>query len=198
MKRLLTLMLACAAILVMGIAATAVRADGGTDSPQDQAENGTTTTQPCTTQAGDSRARMSEDRHGTSGDDNESGTSGDDNMTGDEGDDDLCGDQGDDDLNGGSGDDVLKGASGNDTLVGGSGNDNEQGDAGDDDLQGDRGADHLNGGKGNDDISGGPGNDVINSRDGQRDVVNCGAGHDRVRADRKDRVAKNCESVSRG
>src|SRR5438874_1268123 len=77
------------------------------------------------------------------------------------------------------------------------GNDDERGGAGDDNLQGDRGADDLNGGKGDDHIDGGPGNDVINSRDGQRDVVNCGSGFDRVRADHKDRIAKNCESVKR-
>jgi hypothetical protein len=46
-------------------------------------------------------------------------------------------------------------------------------------------------------IAAGAGNDVINTRDGQRDVVNCGRGHDRVRADRNDKVASNCESVKR-
>ena len=142
MKRLLTLMLACAAVLVMGIAAAGVRAEGGDDGSGDHS---TPTTQSCSTQANDDRfARAAED--GTSGDDNTSGTSGDDRMSGEQGDD---------------------------------------------------GADDLNGGKGDDDINGGPGNDVINSRDGQRDVVNCGAGRDRVRADRKDRVARNCESVKR-
>ena len=41
MKRLMTLMLACAAILVMAIAATAARADHGAD------DNTTTAAQPC-------------------------------------------------------------------------------------------------------------------------------------------------------
>jgi len=47
-------------------------------------------------------------------------------------------------------------------------------------------------------ITAGAGNDRINVRDGQRDVVNCGRGFDRVKADRKDRIARNCESVKRG
>jgi hypothetical protein len=38
---------------------------------------------------------------------------------------------------------------------------------------------------------------VINVRDGQKDTVSCGAGNDRVIADKIDRVAKDCESVSR-
>jgi hypothetical protein len=56
----------------------------------------------------------------------------------------------------------------------------------------------MSGGKGRDDINSGTGNDVISSRDGQRDVVTCGRGFDRVRADRKDHVSKSCESVKRG
>jgi hypothetical protein len=124
LKRLLTLMLACGAIVVLGVAAAAVRAEDGSDdgarSCDVRHEN----------EAGDdhgtdSRAVASEDRDGTSGDDDERGTSGD------------------------------------------------------------------------DDIQGHSGNDTINSRDGQRDVVTCGRGRDRVRADRKDRVARGCESVKR-
>src|SRR3954454_1547353 len=194
MKRLLTLMLTCAAILVMAIAATAVRAEGGSDD-----NSGTQTAQPCDVRHGenepgddhgtDSRAIASDDREGTSGDDDQDGTAeddhvrghdgddderggdGDDDLQGDDGDDDLCGDDGDDHLNGGRGDDVLKGGRGNDTLVGGKGHDDHEGDS--------------------------P-NDTINSRDGQRDVVRCGRGRDRVRADRRDRVARTCESVKRG
>src|SRR6478609_5704384 len=114
MKRLVTLMLACAAILVMAIAATAVRASDGSD------DNGTQTcdvrqggTEPGDDNGTDARAIASEDRNGTSGDDNEQGTSGDDDiqgragdddLQGEQGDDDLCGDQGDDDINGGPGD----------------------------------------------------------------------------------------------
>jgi hypothetical protein len=46
-------------------------------------------------------------------------------------------------------------------------------------------------------VSGGPGNDRINAANGQRDRIRCGRGSDRVRADRQDRVAGDCEVVSR-
>jgi Ca2+-binding RTX toxin-like protein len=42
---------------------------------------------------------------------------------------------------------------------------------------------------------GGP--DTINSRDTVRDIVHCGAGRDTVRADRLDRVRRDCERVAR-
>jgi hypothetical protein len=34
-------------------------------------------------------------------------------------------------------------------------------------------------------------------RDGIRDRVNCGSGRDTVTADRKDKIARNCERVTR-
>ena len=46
-------------------------------------------------------------------------------------------------------------------------------------------------------ISGGAGNDTITARDGKRDRISCGSGRDKVTADKRDRVAKNCERVSR-
>ncbi len=78
------------------------------------------------------------------------------------------------------GDDSLKGAEGNDALCG---ND---------------GADTLTGGPGSDHLSGGPGGDTLKARDNHRDFVSCGPGVDRVSADRLDRVAGDCERVSRG
>ncbi|MCA1587134.1 MAG: hypothetical protein LC744_00150 [Chloroflexi bacterium] len=72
------------------------------------------------------------------------------------------------------------GGSGNDRINGGSGND------------------RLFGGANIDNFSGGSGNDVISARDGRRDTVNCGTGRDRVTADRRDRVSRNCERVRRG
>ena len=152
---------------------------------------------------------------GTSGDDHMDGgdqademqgDQGDDVIDGQQGDDDMCGDQGDDDMNGGPGNDNMAGGPGNDRLNGGSGNDDLEGDAGDDTefgdagndtLRGDSGNDVLVGGRGRDHLSGGRGNDVIRARDGRRDVIRCGAGHDRVIADHKDKVADDCESVSR-
>src|SRR4051812_40351383 len=193
MKRLFTLMLACAAIIVFAIAATAVRAEDGSDDQRTQ------TAQPCDNRQGeneagddhgtDSRAIASDDREGTSGNDDQDGTSGDDNLNGRAGDDDERGDAGDDDLNGGEGDDDLCGDADDDDLNGG---------PGDDVLKGGAGNDRIVGGKGHDEIEGDSGNDRINSRDGQRDVVKCGRGRDHVRADRKDRVSRTCESVRRG
>src|SRR3954453_18546151 len=119
MKRLFTLMLACAAIIVFAIAATAVRAEDGSDD-----NSGTQAAQPCDVRQGDneagddhgsdSRAIASDDREGTSGNDDQNGTSGEDSVNGRGGDDDERGGAGDDDLNGDAGDDDLCGDDGND------------------------------------------------------------------------------------
>ena len=50
---------------------------------------------------------------------------------------------------------------------------------------------------GNDTIPGGAGNDRINIVGGGRDVVRCGPGDDRALADGHDRVAADCERISR-
>jgi dipeptidyl aminopeptidase/acylaminoacyl peptidase len=55
------------------------------------------------------------------------------------------------------------------------------------------GADVLDGGAGADRIFGGSGSDTILSRDGEFDVVGCGAGRDAVVADRTDLVGLDCE-----
>ena len=59
------------------------------------------------------------------------------------------------------------------------------------------GSDRLTGGKGRDIMLGAGGTDMIKARDGQRDVIKCGPGKDKVVADRSDRVAKDCEQVRR-
>jgi Tol biopolymer transport system component len=100
----------------------------------------------------------------------------------------LAGTARNDKLNGLGGNDTLNGFGGNDTLNGGLGNDR---------LFGGAGNDHLIGGPGLDLLNGGAGNDTIDSRDGQRDTVDCGAGHDTVHADKHDVVSKNCEAVTR-
>jgi hypothetical protein len=84
--------------------------------------------------------------------------------------------------------DVLRGLGGPDTILGG---------AGDDLLDGGTGNDTLVGGRGRDVLYGRAGNDVLSVRDGRRDRVSCGAGRDRVIADRLDTVARDCERVSR-
>lgn len=108
---------------------------------------------------------------------------------------------GNDVLKGGAGDDCLYGDSGNDILDGGAGDDKLYGGSGNDALSGGPGADTLDGGAGNDRLTGGPGanklvggrgNDTINARNGTKDVVNCGKGRDRVRADRSDKLS-GCE-----
>jgi RTX calcium-binding nonapeptide repeat (4 copies) len=100
-------------------------------------------------------------------------------------------------LVGEAGDDVLIGGRQADTLVGGDGNDR---------LTGAGGADLIAAGRGRDLIFGGPGRDRINPggdapsvlpRDSHRDMLRCGAGRDRVRADRRDRL-RGCEVVRHG
>ena len=56
----------------------------------------------------------------------------------------------------------------------------------------------VTGGGGADVIEGGKDDDTIHARDGERDAIACGTGkRDRVTADRRDRVAGDCESVNR-
>ena len=91
------------------------------------------------------------------------------------------------DYKGGSGfDDALSGLGGNDTLNGGNGDDVIDGGAGNDVITGGAGADRL---------LGGPGSDTIYAADGERDVVDCGPGRDRVVADSFDKVT-GCEVVA--
>jgi Ca2+-binding RTX toxin-like protein len=100
----------------------------------------------------------------------------------------LTGTPGNDTLRGLGGNDLLQGLAGNDTLLGGTG---------DDRLVGGAGADRLVGGPGHDRLTGGTGNDRIEAVDGQRDVVDCGPGHDVVFADKHDVVNRNCEKINR-
>ncbi len=57
--------------------------------------------------------------------------------------------------------------------------------------------DTVDGGAGVDTISTGGGDDTVLARDGERDVIDCGAGFDRVAADQLDEVT-HCEQVDRG
>jgi hypothetical protein len=89
--------------------------------------------------------------------------------------------------------DRLFGLGGNDLLRGRAGNDRLDGGAGADRVFGDNGADLLIGGRGRDRLVGGRGADLIRARDRQIDVIGCGAGRDRVVADPRDRIGRNCE-----
>ena len=137
----------------------------------------------------------------TGGDDLLNGTDKADTIFGLGGNDVLLGMGGNDLLDGGPGDDNLDGSTGKDKLKGQKGDDVLTGGAGDDVLIGGPGKDKLNGGKGNDQLIGnagkdslvgGPGNDTINARDGVSELVKCGPGRDKVRADKKDRLS-GCE-----
>src|SRR4051812_29275867 len=130
--------------------------------------------------------------NGTGGPDRILGFGGNDLLLGLGGNDVLDGGDGNDNLDGGAGKDTLKGGNGNDSLTGGSGDDKLDGGPGKDKLSGGAGNDQLTGGKGKDALNGGPGNDTINSKDGVAETVNCGAGKDKVKADKKDRL-KGCE-----
>ena len=110
--------------------------------------------------------------------------------------------------------DTLTGTDGGDRLVGLKGNDNIKGLGGDDCLFGNKGSDRVNGGSGADQLSGGnkrdrlvggPGidviragnaGDVIKARDGEADIVDCGGGVDRVKADKRDKLT-NCEAPAK-
>jgi Ca2+-binding RTX toxin-like protein len=142
---------------------------------------------------------------GTRDDDVVRGTAFGDRLVGGDGDDLLKGQGADDCLEGGTGNDVLDGGDGNDRLAGSSGRDRLSGGTGDDKLTGGKGNDRLTGGPGNDTISpgsgrdvvnAGGGNDTINSVDGVKETIDCGAGRDTVRADKRDRL-KHCEKVTR-
>lgn len=150
---------------------------------------------------------------GGRGNDRQYGGAGNDTQSGGSGNDFQSGGAGNDLMNGGSGRDRQRGGSGLDVINGGSGNDRIDGGSGNDALNGGSGADTIVGGKGSDAINGDgvnaiaarvavasrrhsrAGNDVIYAQDGRRDKVNCGGGrHDRVYADRKDRLS-HCETV---
>lgn len=100
----------------------------------------------------------------------------------------ILGNRRNDRLIGNAGADRLQGRGGQDTILGGRGADV---------LHGNAGSDFLLGGRGRDSYFGGSGNDHIYSRDGKRDLINCGKGRDRVVADRFDIVRRNCELVER-
>jgi hypothetical protein len=117
----------------------------------------------------------------------------------------FAGSEGPENFEGGGGDDEIHGAGGNDDLYGGSGDDRVFGDAGNDKVQGASGADSVTGGPGLDQIYGDIAScsvfctfdaDTLFARDGERDVVDCGAGADTAQVDQLDVVAF-CSNVDR-
>lgn len=132
------------------------------------------------------------------GADRADGGDGDDEVEGSEGNDVLLGARGDDRV----GDSENLSEFGNDRLDGGPGADELGGADGRDVLRGGRGRDAVEGGDGRDVLFGGPGDDSLTGSiwdadlgDDARDRIRCGPGYDRVRADRFDLVARDCEAV---
>jgi Ca2+-binding RTX toxin-like protein len=100
------------------------------------------------------------------------------------------------------GDDQVTATSGNDRVNCGAGNDLISGESGNDRLDGGTGAGQIIGGEDADILIGGSGNDTIDAAAGDtldpvRDKVFCDSGFDRVTADRIDKVAADCEQVTR-
>lgn len=139
---------------------------------------------------GEGTARLSNDCtiRGTAGADRIVGKMGRDIVFALAGDDSVASKEGADIVFGEAGDDVLRGGTEPDRLDGGPGADV---------LHGEGSRDTLMGGPGEDRLLGGIGRDTLLARDGTRDAIDCGPQPDVVVADRSDRVAKNCERVSR-
>jgi Ca2+-binding RTX toxin-like protein len=96
---------------------------------------------------------------------------------------------------GGRGDDALRGSGLEDRLSGFGGEDGIWGFAGDDGLSGGGDDDELYGGPGRDALLGGAGDDFMETKDGERDYVDCGPGDDAASVDMQDRVSNSCETV---
>jgi Ca2+-binding RTX toxin-like protein len=95
-------------------------------------------------------------------------------------------------INGDDNDNRLEGTPNADTIKGQGGNDRILGRGGDDQLKP---------GSGLDIVSGGSGNDLIRAVDRQVDLIACGAGFDRVKANPGDEISRGpeatCEKVIR-
>ena len=116
------------------------------------------------------------------------------------------GDDGNDLMGGGPGNDIQRGGPGNDTIYAARGRDESFGDAGDDQLWAMARRDvHGRNDTRGDTLHGGEGNDTFRTRDGERDVIDCGPGVDTAILDHRDVIvdatAQNrngsCEVVNR-
>ena len=96
---------------------------------------------------------------------------------------------------GGRGNDALRGSDLDDRLAGFGGEEEIWGFAGDDGLSGGGGEDELYGGPGCDALLGGAGDDFLETKDGERDYVDCGPSEDVASVDMHDRVSRTCEKV---
>jgi Ca2+-binding RTX toxin-like protein len=216
-NRFLTALIACTAVvLVAASSAMAARVIGNgssnvlTGTPQHDVMLG---------RAGDDTinalARADLVRAGA-GADLVNGGRGADRIRGGDGNDTLNGNLGWDFIRGGTGSDTINGAGGHDLISGGRDDDVLSGGARGDLIFANRGRDKEDGGDGpdrlwalsrfdvasigdpnGDELTGGNGNDRFRVRDGEVDLVHCGAGIDRVKADQFDAVDADCEHVDR-
>ena len=108
------------------------------------------------------------------------------NLYGGSGDDFVFGDAAHNVLRGNGGNDYVRGGGGDDKLYGGADADALFGDDGNDYVEGNDGHDFLSAGAGTDALHGGNGDDVFYSRDGAKDFVSGGAGHDKAARDAVD------------
>jgi RTX calcium-binding nonapeptide repeat (4 copies) len=93
---------------------------------------------------------------------------------------------------------IIRGTAGPDRLTGTFRADELYGLGGNDRLHGRAAADLIDGGSGRDQILGGTGPDrLTSSGDLRADSIRCGAGSDIVTADLRDRIAADCETVTR-
>jgi hypothetical protein len=142
--------------------------------------------------------RKGETLNGTAASDRIRGRGGADRIGGRRGNDCLAGGRGKDRVRGDTGNDSIKGGRGKDRLGGKAGKDSINGGGGKDRVRGNAGGDSIKGGRGRDRVAAGSGGDKVRVRGGGVDRVKCGPGRDVVFADRRDRVARNCERVKRG
>jgi Tol biopolymer transport system component len=108
----------------------------------------------------------------------------------------IVGSQGADTISSGGGRDRVCSRGGDDRVKTGAGADRVSAGPGDDRVITGRGADRVRSGSGRDRVSTGRGNDDLGLADSARDRANCGAGYDRARHDRADRLSR-CERVRR-
>lgn len=101
------------------------------------------------------------------------------------------------DVFGGEDADVLVGSKFANQLDGGDGRDKLRGLGGPDGLDGGRGGDALFAGGGRDALDSGAGPDRLLARGGGADDLSCGSSVDRGKADRRDRLAGDCDRVRR-
>jgi len=121
-------------------------------------------------------------------------TSGPDRLVGTKYGDLIIGGAGDDLIHAGDGQNVVYGQWGNDMILTGSYVDTVYGGGGGDLIRTGAGDDTIFPGPGRDTVYAGTRDDHIIANDGQRDIIDCGPGDDRVRADAVD-VVHNCEHV---